>query len=306
MNLLNDLYQETPCHVIKTSWLESAAIKLDILRLDLTHPEVSGNKAFKLKHHLLHAQRCGSHHLVSFGGAWSNHIHALAAAGRYLGLETTGVIRGEEPESLSETLQDARQWGMRLHFVSRSDYRKRYDPNYHAELLDQLGLDQTTALIVPEGGSGELGVKGCEDIVNCTSIDLNQYDEVTLACGTGATMAGIVRAVNNRVHVRGVSVLKGGDFLREDINGYLFSENINWSLETGFHCGGYGRTTPELIEFMGSFESETGVPLDQVYTGKVMLAIKQRAEAGLIPPGSRILMVHTGGLQGRRGHPALS
>ena len=292
---------KVPVERINTCSISNSTVSLDILRLDQVHPLISGNKWFKLKYFLIEAHSRGIKTLISFGGAWSNHLHAMAAAGYYLGFQTIGIIRGEKPAKPSAMLQDVERWGMKLLYVSRSDYRQRYDADYHQTLLKQLSISSEQVVIIPEGGSGALGVRGCEDILSAGSIQAQEYDEIWLACGTGATMAGVVRSVNNATHVRGFPVLKGAGFLEEDVRQLLEPTDTRWSLELDHHCGGYGKTTPDLIQFIVSFEQETGIPLDPVYTGKLMYALKQKAESGTLSGLQRLLLIHTGGLQGRRG-----
>ncbi|MGI9274754.1 MAG: 1-aminocyclopropane-1-carboxylate deaminase/D-cysteine desulfhydrase [Endozoicomonas sp.] len=294
-------WHSIPVQEVTPAWLAGKGIRLDILRLDKLHPLVSGNKWFKLKHHLIKARFDGFTTLLSFGGAWSNHIHALAAAGRETGIRTLGVIRGERPRKLSETLKDVESWDMQLHFVSRSDYRLKHDPGFQSRLLSDLGLAPEKVLIIPEGGSGKMGVRGSEEILAAGGVDPGRYHEIWLACGTGATMAGVIRSTKGEGLVRGVAVLKGGDFLRDEIGQYLRPEQANWQLETQGHCGGYGRTNTELVEFIQAFELDTGVPLDQVYVGKVLLQLKKKIDNGWPGRQCRLLVIHTGGLQGKRG-----
>ncbi|WP_062270814.1 1-aminocyclopropane-1-carboxylate deaminase/D-cysteine desulfhydrase [Endozoicomonas arenosclerae] len=292
---------KVPVERINPSFIRRSPIALDVLRLDQLHKVISGNKWFKLKCHLKEAQCRGINTLLSFGGVWSNHLHAMAAAGHLLGFKTIGIVRGEKPVNPSAMLQDAESWGMKLVYVSRSEYRQRYQPEFHRILLNQLSLSSEQVLVIPEGGSGELGVKGCEDILSAGSVVLADYDEIWMACGTGATLAGVIRSTQGAAWVRGFPVLKGVDFLNADIRQYLEPSDDRWSLELNHHCGGYGKTTPELIQFIKEFERETGVPLDPVYTGKLLLALKHKVESGDMPQPMRLLLVHTGGLQGRRG-----
>ena len=294
-------FHSIPVQAIKPSWLVGSNVRLDILRLDLLHPHISGNKWFKLKHHLIQARSAGATTLLSFGGAWSNHIHALAATGRETGIRTVGIIRGERPRKLSETLLDAQSWGMQLHFISRRDYHLKHDFDYQKRLLSDLGLPSEDVLIVPEGGSGEQGVKGVEEILAAGSIEPGKYHEIWLACGTGATMAGVIRSTKGESLVRGVAVLKGGDFLKQDVGHCLLPGQTNWRLETDGHCGGYGRTSADLLEFIKAFEQDTGVPLDHVYVGKALLHLKKKIDNGWPDQNCRLLVIHTGGLQGKRG-----
>lgn len=294
------LEENVPVTSVKTAWADAAGIGLDILRLDQLHPEISGNKWFKLKNHLAHAFSNGYSSVLSFGGAWSNHIHALAAAGKVFNFPTIGVIRGERSDTLSATLQDAERWGMRLHFVSRKDYRNKHTTELQQSLFEELGLDSRQVWVAPEGGSGSLGVLGCEDILQAGSIQPESYNQIWLASGTGATAAGVIRSAPD-TFVQSVAVLKGASWMEDEIRQYINNSEANWAVETTAHHGGYAKTTPELLSFIGEFEQETGVPLDPVYTGKVMFALRKAVSTGQLPKGSPVLVVHTGGLQGRRG-----
>ncbi|WP_419835535.1 1-aminocyclopropane-1-carboxylate deaminase/D-cysteine desulfhydrase [Endozoicomonas atrinae] len=302
------LDKPVPVQSVNTQWLYETGVSLDILRLDELDPEISGNKWFKLKHNIIEAQRGGRSTILSFGGAWSNHIHALAATGHRFGMPTIGIIRGEPGESLSATLTDAVNWGMQLHYLSRSDYRRKNEVVFLHHLLHQLGLPAQEVHVVPEGGSNSLGVQGCCEILAAGGASLGSYDEIWLACGTGATLSGVALAASKdmpETRVTGVAVLKGGDFLRNDIDKHTIQSLDNWRLLTDYHHGGYARITKELLAFIKSFESETAIPLDPVYTGKVMFAIwyslTENLKQGLPCRGKRLLMIHTGGLQGRRG-----
>ncbi|WP_422138436.1 1-aminocyclopropane-1-carboxylate deaminase/D-cysteine desulfhydrase [Endozoicomonas sp. ALC020] len=301
MCFLNLIGNSVPVERINTYLVGNCPIAVDILRLDQVDPLISGNKWFKLKYFLIEAHSRKIRTLLSFGGAWSNHLHAMAAAGYRFGFQTIGIIRGEKPAKPSAMLQDAERWGMRLIYVSRADYKKRYETEYQQALLKQLSLSLDQLMIVPEGGSGEEGVRGCEDILDAGSIRASEYDEIWLACGTGATMAGIIRSAGSDTRVRGVAVLRGAGFLKDDIQQYLSPAATRWNLELDYHCGGYGKTTPGLIQFILEFERETGVPLDPVYTGKLFFALKKMAQSGGLSGISRLLLIHTGGLQGRRG-----
>ncbi|OED46124.1 hypothetical protein ACH42_04065 [Endozoicomonas sp. (ex Bugula neritina AB1)] len=289
-----------PVQSVHCSWLSNTRVEVDILRLDLLHPDISGNKWFKLKHNIIEARRQGMNTLLSFGGAWSNHIHALSAAGKHLGMSTIGVIRGERSKTLSDTLKDAEQWGMRLHFVTRKAYREKQTELFRQQIFQELELPSGSVWWVPEGGNNALGAKGCEDILASGDINPKHYQQIWLACGTGATLAGVAHSAKHTL-VTGIPVLKRGEYLKEGINQYISGRSRNWRLLTEHHCGGYAKVTPELSSFITGFERETNIPLDPVYTGKAMLALKKTIEAGRIEKESRVLMIHTGGLQGKRG-----
>ena len=280
---------------------QAADIRLDVMRLDQTHPQISGNKWFKLKYNLQFALANGYPQALSFGGAWSNHIHALAYAGFQSGLKTVGVIRGERPAVLSAMLADAECWGMCLHFVSRQQYRDKYADSFLAQLRDQFG----DFLLLPEGGSNGLAVQGCHEIVALLDAQSRQYDLICCACGTGGTLAGIIAGKREGVTVWGVPVLKGGEFLYRDIAGLLDEAGVvdpgGWHLVLDAHEGGYARVTPALADCLARFSQAHGFELEPVYTGKVMLALERMLAQGELPAGSRIVMIHTGGLQGLRG-----
>ncbi len=306
---ISSLERPVPVQPVHTEWLTRAGVTLDMLRLDELDAEISGNKWYKLKHNLVHAQAQGKTTVLSFGGAWSNHIHALAAAGPRFGMATVGVIRGEPSAGLTATLTDAQRWGMQLQYLSRADYRRKNDPELIARLLAESGLSAEQVHIVPEGGSNLLGVAGCRDILGAGAVSPTDYDEIWLACGTGATLAGIALTASEMMPdtpakkvIKGVAVLKGADFLRADIDRHTQQALANWTLLSDYHHGGYARTTGELRLLITSFEQETGILLDPVYTGKVLFALKDSLRTNAAAyRAKRLLMVHTGGLQGRRG-----
>ena len=277
--------------------LRERNIDLRMLRLDRIHPLVSGNKWYKLKHNLL-AARAESHNTVlSFGGAYSNHIVALAAASKLSGLRSIGVIRGEAPKVLNPALQFAEQQGMTLHFISRSDYRYKAEPEFIETLARRFG----DFYLIPEGGSNLLGIKGCAEIASHLHWQrVNTPHIVLMACGTAATLTGVLSAASSDCELIGVSVLKGPDSLSPQVNSWLHTLGCipaaRWSINTQFHHGGYGKTNPALDEFMDCFEARTGIALEHVYTGKMMWGLYQMIESGEIAPGSELIALHTGGL----------
>lgn len=302
-DLIPGLKEPVPVQTLSGSSDPLSMVRLEVLRLDLMHPLVSGNKWYKLKYNLADCLKRGSRIVISFGGAWSNHLHALAAACQISGIACIGVVRGHKPETLSPSLCDMQAMGMQLHFVNRETYRLRHDPAFHATLIRGLGCDEVTTQIIPEGGSNDLAMRGCAEILSCHSIEPDDYDLIVTACGTGATLAGLILGAAGKGRFLGVSVLKGGDFLRRDIRKRLIGVDCacdNWQLRTEFHCGGYARQTDELLSFIESFTHETDLPLDRVYTGKLFFALKQLVASGYIVADSRILAIHTGGLQGNR------
>ncbi len=285
-------------------------VEVFIKRLDLLHPTVNGNKWYKLRYNVERAIASEHKTLVTFGGAWSNHIHATAAAGKLAGLKTIGVIRGEEPQQYSNTLRFAQEQGMQLEFVSRLDYEERATEEFKAWLHDRFGAFH----LVPEGGSNYYGVNGCMEILS--GDDLQNFDIAACACGTGATLAGMLLSAQSNLQFIGFSALKGGDFLTDEvvkhIEYFLMDRSLaeefrdQFTIDSRYHFGGYGKWNDELIAFIHSIENEYSLPLDQVYTAKALYGLLKRIESGEIESGSRVLFIHTGGLQGRLGCDALS
>ena len=267
-------------------------VQLTVKRLDLIHPQISGNKFFKLKYNLLAAQQQGFSQVLTFGGAFSNHIAATAFAAQYFGFQSIGMIRGEELASqpFNPTLQTAHDLGMQLNFVSRTKYRLRHQ----AEYLQQLQQQYPQAFIIPEGGSNALAIQGTQEILSPD--DLENYDVICCAVGTGGTLAGIIESSSEQQHVLGFSALKG-DFLKHDIQ--QWTDKSNWSLTDAYCCGGYAKITPKLLQFMQQFEQQHHIPLEQVYTAKMMMGLLDLIQYHHFPAHTRILAIHTGGLQGK-------
>lgn len=261
--------------------------------LDLTAIHPTGNKYFKLKENLTAARQSGNKTLLSFGGGWSNHIHALAQLGHEQGLRTVGVIRGERPKRFSAMLEDASAYGMTLHFVSRQAYRDKESPKMLADLRQMFGDFH----LLPEGGSNHLGVQGAEAIVEL--VDPDAFDLFVLPVGTGGTLAGIAKALPPGKQVLGISVLKGAQYLEGEIENLAPGLN-NWRLDHEGHEGGYGKVSKNLKSFVLAFEEQTSIPIEPVYTGKMLLRLCQLLSGGELK-NKRILAIHTGGLQGRRG-----
>ena len=272
-----------------------------MLRLDRSGGVAPGNKHFKLAPHLAAMAAAGQRRVLSFGGAWSNHLHALAATGRAAGLETVGVIRGERPPTLSPTLADAAGWGMQLHFVSRSDYRRRRDPGYVAALARQLQVDH----VIPEGGAGLLGVAGCAPLAELIAARFPQGARLVLGVGTGTTLAGLAAALPASFQLDGIVALRGDGSLEATISAWVAAQapgaNAGWRLHRDFHCGGFARVDARLQTLMLHSERELGLVLEPVYTGKALLALHSLLAAGHVSPAQSVVLVHTGGLQGRRG-----
>ncbi len=275
--------------------LESHNLQLWLKRDDLIHPIISGNKWRKLKYNLDAALALGKDTLVSMGGAYSNHLHALAYCGKQLGLHTVGMVRGERPAPLTPSLQDMENWGMALRFVSRSDYRLLRN---HQNEQDLPGI-KANEYWLPEGGANRLALKGVAEIID--EIDMT-YDALCVACGTGATLAGLISKVPKQVSVLGFAALKNAGFLSDDVKSMLPGVYSNWSLLHGYHMGGLAEISPELTAFMADFEEKTAIPLEPVYTGKMLYGVYDLIEKGYFKPGQCIIALHTGGLQGKRGN----
>ncbi|MBV0932276.1 1-aminocyclopropane-1-carboxylate deaminase/D-cysteine desulfhydrase [Marinobacterium weihaiense] len=284
---------------LSSPFLDHFNIDLSVLRLDGIHPAISGNKWFKLMPALEQAQRQNKP-ILSFGGAWSNHIHALAWAGHVLGIPTTGVVRGEADYARNAMLSDARRWGMRLHFVTREDYRRRHEAGYQQVLLRRLG----DAVVVPEGGSTLASVRSVADIWRLPALSAVTCDVLVTAVGTGATLSGLVLGRPPGVHVLGVPVLKYDQRLSQTVQSWLQALKVadeGWSFVSGGHGGGYARINAELARLIQEAEQHFNLPLDPVYTAKAMHALHRQIVQGRIKPGSHVVLLHTGGLQGKRG-----
>ena len=270
-------------------------IELFIKREDLLHPIISGNKFRKLKYNILEAKRLGHSTLLTFGGAFSNHILAVAGAGAEFGFSTIGVIRGEEIEYKiheNPTLIKAQELGMKFYFVSRSDYREKENTNFKEKLQTIFG----SFYLIPEGGTNNLAIKGCEEIL--TKQDKEGFSHVVCSVGTGGTLSGLINSSNINQYIIGFSSLKGS-FLSDVIRNFV--SNNNWEINDEYHFGGYGKVSNELIDFLNSFYKQTSIPLDPVYTGKMVFGVLDKIKEGYFPENSKILIIHTGGLQGIKG-----
>jgi 1-aminocyclopropane-1-carboxylate deaminase len=274
-------------------------IELWLKRDDRLHPIISGNKWRKLSHIVEDALLSGARTLISMGGIYSNHLHALAYAGKRLGLQTIGYIRGERTEPLTPTLEDCRNWGMELRFVSRSEYRQLRQ--YRKP--DNLPGSRPGQYWLPEGGAQPLALKGVAELVE--EIEM-PFDVLCLPCGTGTTLAGCIAALGGTKTVLGFAVLKHGEFLTADVEGLLPKTHPRWRIVHDYHFGGFAKTKPELLEFIRRFELTQQIPLEPVYTGKMMYGLYDMIAKGCFAPGQRIVAVHTGGLQGRRGFDAVN
>ncbi|CAG5076957.1 1-aminocyclopropane-1-carboxylate deaminase/D-cysteine desulfhydrase [Parvicella tangerina] len=271
-------------------------VELWIKRDDLIHPVISGNKYRKLKYNLLEVNKNNFNHVLTFGGAHSNHIASTAYLCKQFDLKCTGIIRGEEAKQISPTLKASLEAGMDCQYVSRSEYRNKNTPTY----LEALQTKYPSAYIIPEGGANELGIKGCEEIVTECK-DLTDFDFITVDCGTGATLAGMVRQLQPHQKAIGVQVLKGQDFISNEVEDFSPNYSDKFEIWTAYHFGGYAKFQPELIQFMRWFYDQTSIKLDPIYTGKQFYAVFDQLKNGFFPKGSRIILTHTGGLQGIEG-----
>ncbi|MDQ3190723.1 MAG: pyridoxal-phosphate dependent enzyme [Bacteroidota bacterium] len=279
------------------------AAKIFIKRDDLIHPLISGNKWWKLKYNISEAERTGHTTILTFGGAYSNHIAATAVMGKMSEFKTIGIIRGEKPKQFNNTLELAKENGMEIYFIDRSTYREKNSTQFIDSLKERFG----DFYLIPEGGANTAGVKGCTEILS--EVD-DKYNYICCACGTGTTLAGLILSKQKNTKVLGFSSLKGGDFLKEDINNSLkdyvklfpeASYDDKWEIITDYHFGGYAKVKPELVEFIHGFYARTGIPLDYIYTGKMMFGIYDMGQKGYFKQEDKILIIHSGGLQGNIG-----
>ncbi len=281
-----------PIQEIKSELFTKNKIQLFIKREDLIHPEISGNKWRKLKYNINEYYEKGCQCIVTFGGAYSNHIAATSAAGKMLGIPTFGIIRGEEVEN--ETLKKAAENGMKFCFVSREEYKLKEQGEVASKFIQSLDMP----FVIPEGGANLNGLKGCGEILQ--GVD---FDTVVSACGTGNTISGIISSLKKSQKAIGIPVLKGADFLVDDVQRNLRelnSDNTNWELKLDYHFGGYAKYKVDLIDFIKKFYQDFQIKLDPVYTGKAMFALFDLIRKGEIQ-NQKVFFVHTGGIQGVKG-----
>ena len=271
--------------------LKEKQIQLFIKRIDQVHDDISGNKWYKLKYNLIKAKEQGAKSILTFGGAYSNHIAASACLAKEHGFSSIGIIRGEEHFPLNPTLGFAVAQGMKIHYISRRDYKLKHTVSF----LEKLKVKFGDFYLIPEGGTNELGVKGTEEILDKNDIQ----DYVCCAVGTGGTVSGIINSTNDNQNVIGFSAIKGLSDLEKDVS--RFVNRDNYVLISDYCCGGYARLTYELVEFVNHFHTTQNISLDLIYTGKMMFGIMDLVDRDYFPIGSSILAIHTGGLQGNRG-----
>lgn len=288
----------SPLIKIKDRILRHKDINLILKCDDKIHELVSGNKFRKLKYNITEAKKLNKSVLLTFGGAYSNHIHALAAAGNIYNLKTIGLIRGEETKVLNKTLSFAQAQGMDLEFITRTDYRKKTDPVFLKAVEEKYNYP----FIISEGGTNSLAIKGCTEVIE--EIDV-PFDYICTAVGTGGTISGLIAGCNNKHQILGFSALKGGDFLNKDVRELLLTYNgqsyDNWSIQTDYHFGGYAKIKPELIQFINDFKEKHDIQLEPIYTGKMMYGLFDLIKKDFFEKGSTIIALHTGGLQGIDG-----
>ncbi len=277
---------DPPVQKIDLPEFNRQGVQVFIKREDTIHPFISGNKWRKLKYVLREARQLNKTHLVSFGGAYSNHLVALACAGAMFGFRTSAFVRGEEVNNV--TLGLCKTWGMQLQFVSREDYRHKQ------ELFDAHYGNNTNVLMIDEGGRGTLAMQGCAEILN----EVKGFTHVCCAVGTGTTLAGLaISAAEKGMVAEGFCVLKNAEGIAEDVQ-QLLHHQTPFFMHHRFYFGGYGKADEGILQFISSFASSTGILLDQVYTAKMMLGIRTLIEEGYYQEGSKILAIHTGGLTG--------
>ena len=284
------------CRIDSVSQFCDFRATVHVLRLDLLHPVVSGNKWFKLTPYLNEAEQEGKV-LLTFGGAFSNHIVATAAATASRGLQSIGVIRGEKPKVLSHSLQDAMAYGMKIFYTTREEYKQQILPT---AIFDSYRRNEL--FIVPEGGYGTKGMEGARQILK--TADTSSYTHIVSAVGTGTTLAGLISSAGEEQKTIGISVLKNAFSLHTEISGLLpEKEQREIHLIHDYHFGGYAKKTQELIRFMNNLYEATAIPTDFVYTAKAFYGMFDLIEKGLFSKNDKILVIHTGGLQGNRSLP---
>lgn len=290
---------QTQNQQLNLSILNEKQIELWVKREDKIHEFVSGNKFRKLKYNVQEAQKLKKKILLTFGGAYSNHIVATAVAGNLSGFKTIGVVRGEElgnnlqqTLTTNTTLQEAHNNGMRFHFLSREQYRQKNTHGFIEKLKNRFG----DFYLIPEGGTNCLAIEGCKEIL--TSEDA-KFNYICAAVGTGGTISGLINSVEKHQKIIGFPALKGS-FLSDEIKKYTI-RNDNWTLEEDYHFGGYAKVTDELVYFINQFYKETAIPLDPIYTGKMLYGIIDKIKKDEFAKRSKILAIHTGGLQGVSG-----
>jgi 1-aminocyclopropane-1-carboxylate deaminase len=285
-------YKSTPIIELKLSIFEEANVRVLVKCEYLNHPFISGNKWWKLKYNLEAAIKLDYKTILTFGGAYSNHIYATAAAARELELKSIGIIRGEETLPLNPTLSFAKECGMELHYVSREAYRTKNEESLLQNLKKQFG----DFYLIPEGGTNKLAIEGVKEFAQSLANEV-VFDYLCLPVGTGGTMAGMIEGADESKRILGFVSLKGGEFLEDEIRTY--TEKTNFKLLHDYHFGGYAKMPQSLADFTNQFEKDHSIQLDPVYTSKMMFGVFDLIEKKSFKKNSTILILHTGGLQGR-------
>ncbi|AOE49217.1 1-aminocyclopropane-1-carboxylate deaminase/D-cysteine desulfhydrase [Kangiella sediminilitoris] len=285
---------DSPIQPVTWSQAEKYGVTIDIKRDDLIHPIVTGNKWRKLKYLLMDAQNKKCRQIVSMGGNWSNHLHALAFAGNSLGIKTRAFVRAHQNQALTPTLRDCQRWGMTLQFCTRSDYELLRKDSHWARWQNRF----PDSYWIGEGGFSELAIQGVSDM----SREVQEaYDYIFTGCGSGATLCGLARAFPE-TRIVGVAAFSGAEYLKSEIQAYL-GKLTNWFLDTKHHCGGFAKSSELLLKLQSELESKNEFRLDTVYNTKTFLALNSWIEEGYITKSNKVLVIHTGGLQGERVTP---
>jgi len=290
-----DKAKNTPIEEVNDPFLKERNISLFIKREDLNHPHISGNKWHKLKYNLLEAREQDKNVLLTFGGAYSNHIYSVAAAGKIFGFKTIGIIRGEEHLPLNPTLSFAKENGMQLYYLDRPLYREKNS----SEILKHFQNTFGDFYLLPEGGTNELAVKGCGEIIDSINVE---FDYLCCPCGTGGTLTGLISGLRGKNFVLGFAVLKGASSLKNNVSNLLQAVEANnyknWDINLDYHFGGYAKVNKQLFTFVDEFFKLTKIPIEPIYTGKMLFGIYDLISNGYFKKGSQIIALHTGGLQG--------
>lgn len=280
---------------IDGGWYNNKVAEVAMLRLDVIHAEVSGNKWYKLKYNVNHCQKHGVNSILTFGGAYSNHLAATAAMASMSGLKSIGIVKGKYAEvNLTPTLQACINHGMQLVYVTNEEYRDKNETAYLSVLAERFD----SPLIIPEGGANALGRVGAEEIA---SLIPERFTHIIVSVGTGTTLIGIVNACKDDVAVGGFAPMKGGAYLNDEVKQHIkLSKAGDYRIYDEWHFGGFGKHNEELILFMNRFYIQHNIPLDMVYTAKMMYGVKAQIDQGVYSPDAKILCIHTGGLQGNK------
>jgi 1-aminocyclopropane-1-carboxylate deaminase len=301
-NLLTQLEIVAPSAelIIQPDWANKHGITLVVKRDDLLHPIISGNKWRKLKYALVEAHDNNVKHIVSFGGGYSNHLHALGYCCQQLGIQLSAIVRGDYSQNLSPMLRDLVSWGTDIQYVDRATYQQRAEPQY----LQTIAKKHPNALLIPEGGSQQQALQGVAEIIQELT---QQYEFILVPVASGGTLAGVIDGLtqldsSSTCQILGIAMLKGQGYLEQLVENLLTKKNYDtdWKINHDYHFGGYAKSNSELNLFCTAFEQQTHIAIEPVYSGKLFYALYQLTINGYFPAGSRVLALHTGGLQGAR------